>query len=123
MNPLYGSFTTDQRDALATTGDTLALLPIPGCRDLSTRLHCIATTRRPTADQIHEATALAATVQRALLIETSPDRWIDEITGLDPALANDIVADLIAQRRQQAEQVGAVVTLLHGAKQTEAHTA
>lgn len=112
MNPLYGPFTAAQRDTLSSAGDMLALLPLPGCRDLSHRLDCIAQTRRPNPDQMAETIALATGVQRALAVDASPDRWLDEVSAFAPDQQGDIIADLIAQRRAQADQVNAVLSIL-----------
>lgn len=112
MNPLTKPFTAPQRDTLVSTSEMLALLPIPNSRDLSTRLDCIAQTRRPDAEQLAAAITLATAVHRRLLMDASPDRWIDEVSVFDAAQQGDIIADLIAQRRAQAEQVSHCLEIL-----------
>lgn len=112
MNPLYGTLTSQQRDTLSAAADMLALLPIDGARDLSTRLTCLAQSRRPSHDQITEALNLGTVVQRALALDASPDRWIDDVSGYDAVQQNDIIADLCAARRAQSEQVGAILAIL-----------
>lgn len=112
MNPLYGPLTATQRDLLSTTGDMLALLPVPGARDLATRLTCLAGTRRPDPTHLADLAGLARTVQRALALEACPDRWLDEVAAFDTDQQADLIADLIGQRRLQADQVGQVVDLL-----------
>lgn len=112
MNPLSGPFTADQRDTLSATSDMLALLPVPGCRDLSTRLSCIAQTRRPSIDDMTVAADLAGSVQRALAVEASPDRWLDDVAGYDTAYQSEIIADLIDQRCHQSTQVAQTISIL-----------
>jgi predicted transcriptional regulator len=121
MNPLSGPFTADQRDTISATSDMLALLPVPGSRDLSARLGCIAQTRRPSNEEMTAAAALAHTVQRALAVEASPDRWLDDVSGYDAQQQSEIIADLIDQRCNQSTQVGQVIAILQTVTQNQ-HT-
>ena len=123
MNPLYGPFTTDQRLTLAAAGDMLALLPVTGCRDLSTRLTCLAQTHRPGTEQVTEAITLGQSVQRALSLEAAPDRWLDDVAAFDPETQNEIIADLIDQRRGQSEQVEQALSVLRTLTDRSAHEA
>lgn len=112
MSTMSGPLSTTDRDLLSYTASTLSLIPIHGARELSAALTCIATTQRPGAALLTQTEQSARQVQRSLMIETSPDRWIDDVAGLDEAVRADTVTDLIAQRRQQAEQVSQVIAIL-----------
>lgn len=107
-----GPLSAADRDAISYTADSIALLPIPGCSDLAHLLTCIAATQRPSLAQLNEVTDLARRVRRALIVETSPDQWIEDTRGLGEHERAGLVDDLIAQRYQQAEQVAHVVALL-----------
>lgn len=112
MNPQTRPLSAADRDTLAYTADTLALLQVPGCTEFANRLSCIAQTNRPAPALLDATLRQAPAVKQALLVEASPDRWADDVTGFDPATANEIISDLIAQRRHQAAQVTQAAEIL-----------
>lgn len=117
MNPLSGPLTLSDREAIAATAAMLAPLGnIPGCVDLSAKLSCIAQTTRPSAPQFHDAIEAGTAVRRALLVETSMDRWADEVESFGA----DVVADVITQRREQAAQVTQAIDVLSAVTRAQA---
>lgn len=110
MTTPAGPLSLVDRNTMRHTADMLALLPLPGCRDLSVGLGCLADSPRPTKTQIDSALAQAEQVRRTLLAEATPDRWASEVAEF----GEEVVADLISTRQAQAAQVAAMQTLLAG---------
>lgn len=112
MNPLFGNLTADQREALLTAADSLALLPLTGATDLRRQLRCLSHTRTPNTDDIRTAITSAHALHKALLFDTNPDRWLEDVSGFDADTQNELVCDLTEQRRIQAAHLAHALTVL-----------
>jgi hypothetical protein len=107
-----GPFSHADREFLAETALHIAPLPLPGCRDLGTALTCLAQATHPAPAALHGVAQRARQVRAALLIEAAPERWID-VVGED---AQDLVAELIAERQAQAARLARVANLCEPAR-------
>ncbi len=107
----FGLLGPADRLVLATAADAVLGVPLPGCRELHQSLACLAA-GAPTGAGVAAAGVAARRARVALLSEASPDRWLGELDGLGGARAADLVADMVATRRAQADQVASAAAVL-----------
>lgn len=106
------TLTTNQRDHLANVADMLALLPIPRAAELARTFSCLSTSHTLDINLVVHASALGRQVNRALLSDTAPDRWLELVSTFPEAEQHEIVADLIDHRRNQSANVTEALNVL-----------
>lgn len=107
------ALTRQHRETLLRTADYIALLPVPGCRELSGTLECLARTADINPVDLLAAADYADGVRARLLAETSADRWIDEVRAMTGSL--DMVVSLMSERAAQASAVADAAAALRTA--------